>query len=92
VTCKINVGLYVDLNMLPTTHQYNIEQYRNLVNNEVETHRRKQPLSEYEVLSWHLPGKDCSKLKNFCHESQSVSWYLNLTPSQYKADVLPTGP
>lgn len=62
LTCEINFGLHIDLNMLPTTHQYSIEQYRNLVNNEVETHRRKQPLSEYEALYWHLPGKDCVKL------------------------------
>jgi hypothetical protein len=65
VICEINFGLYIDLNMLPTTYQYSIQQYRNLANNEVETRRRKQPLSEYEALSWHLPGKDCAKLKKF---------------------------
>jgi hypothetical protein len=65
VTCEINFDLYIDLNMLPATHQYSIEQYRNFVNNEVETCRKKQPLREYNALSWHLPGKDCVKLKKF---------------------------
>jgi len=65
VICEISFGLYIDLNMLPTTHQYSIKQYRNLANNEVETCRRKRPLSEYEALYWHLPGKDCAKLKKF---------------------------
>jgi hypothetical protein len=51
--------------MLPTTHQYSIKQYRNLVNNEVKTRRRKQPLSKYEASSWYLPGKDCATLKIF---------------------------
>jgi len=51
--------------MLPTTHQYSFKQYINLVNNEVETRKRKQPLSEYKALSWHLPGKDCAKFKIF---------------------------
>jgi hypothetical protein len=59
-----SVLVHTDLNMLPTTHQYSIEQYRNLVNNQVETCRRKQPLSEFEA-SWHLPRKDCANLKTF---------------------------
>jgi hypothetical protein len=63
-----------------------------LVNNELRRMRKEAIVAQFEVLSWHLPGKVEENLEVLIRDSSSSGRGFNWGSPEYEAGVLPTLP